>query len=188
MDEWEKSVPRGPKRRGSEPIVDDANLHKTYDSYKPSYDSYRPREPLLVYPRRRPTAEEYWGQGLPPVASAIPPHEGRLQENPVRELSSLRSKENRSSGSALGGSRRSSETLSATTGDRNFTQKEQGHTSTRRDGADEQPVAYRSPVTDPDNAVSNLLPKRSKPDGLQVNTEVRKILGSKINRKWPGRP
>ncbi|MCJ1244228.1 hypothetical protein MMC30_001426 [Trapelia coarctata] len=171
MDEWENSVPRGPKRRESEPTVDDLNLHKTYDSYKPSYDSYKPRDQPSLLPRRRPTAEEYWDQRSSPVTFA--PRKSRLQENSVEETSDLRSEENTSIISSLGGSRRSNGTLLAASGDSSSTRKDQdGIGVERRD-------VNRSSVMDVDNPGSGL-PKRSRPDGLHVNTELTKTFGSKI--------
>lgn len=172
MEELENLVPQGPKRRESEPTVDDSNLQKTYDSYKPSkppaskpsYDSYKPRNQPSVHSRRRPTAEEYWDQRLSPVSFTPPEH--------------------KSSAPSLGGSRRPSEALLATPGDSNFTRKDQDHTH----GVGlEQRAANRSCVMDVDSPDPGL-PKRSKADDLHVNTELTKTFGSKSNSKCAGRP
>lgn len=192
MDEWAKSVPRGPKRRESEPTVDDLNLHKTYDSYRPTkpekatlgYDSYKPREQSIVPPRRRPTAEEYWEQRLSPIASTH--REDRLQGRAAGEVpnpkSDLKSDEHRSGPPHPGNSRRSSGTLLAASGSTISTRTDQAPTP--RGGMDvEQGIFDSNSAMDVDKPVSEGLEKRSKSDGLHVNTELTKAFGHNLNRK-----
>jgi len=199
MDEWAKSVPRGPKRRESEPTVDDLNLHKTYDSYRPtktekptlSYDSYKPKEQSIVQPRRRPTAEEYWKQRLSPTASTH--REDQLQGRVAGEVPDLKSdpkaKEHRTGPPHSGNSRRSSENLLAASDGSIFTRTDQAPRTTPRGGMNvEQRNVDQSSAMEIDKPVSEGLGKRSKSDGLHVDTELTMAFGHNLNRKCAGGP
>lgn len=172
-------MPRGPRRRESEPIAGDPDLHKTYDSDKPSYDSYKPREQSSAQPRRRPTAEEYWDQHHSPVTVV----RGRA----VRESPGLNSKEHRSSVPPLSGTRGSREAFTASPGDPHSCQQDQGRT--QHDGVkNKQGDVARSSIMDIDEPASGGSLKRLTSNGLRVNTELQETLGSNMNRKYSENP